>query len=570
MRGLFKVLRHREFRLLWLAGLASVLGDRIVTVALALFVIDLTGSATDLGFVLAAHAIPLVAFMLIGGVWADRVKRHRLMVVTDLARFVLHATLAALILTGGVEIWQVVVIEALFGTAEAFFRPAATGVLPQTVPEPEIQEASALMSMSNNVCEFVGPAIATLLVLGVGAGEAFAFDAATFVVSAVILVRMSPRRRDAAVGAPVAVEGEVRQSLLEELRIGFREVRARAWVWATLLSASATLFLGLAPWFVLGPVVAESNYGGTDVYGIVEAALGAGTIVGAIAGIRWRPLHPMRLGLVMAALWCPMAVMYALGAPLGLVLPAAVLGGFGFSIFDVWWLTALAERIPPDRLSRVSSYDWMVSLGLLPIGYLLAGPLANAIGAAEVLAVGSALAMFAWLLALLPRESRMLERIQIGPQAEPPSGEMRISARDLTDRVGGQLEHGIGSALPHHPAGGDRVDAADLATLRIEEDEVEGEAHPERVDAAAAGNQQPRAGLSPFEQRQAEQAGDEPLRDRDPDAGHPAPAQTIEAGLGAAHRPLNPGDAAAALSVAADDRFPPRPPGCKPAFTGGS
>ena len=431
MRGLFKVLRHREFRLLWLAGLASVLGDRIVTVALALFVIDLTGSATDLGFVLAAHAIPLVAFMLIGGVWADRVKRHRLMVVTDLARFVLHATLAALILTGGVEIWQVVVIEALFGTAEAFFRPAATGVLPQTVPEPEIQEASALMSMSNNVCEFVGPAIATLLVLGVGAGEAFAFDAATFVVSAVILVRMSPRRRDAAVGAPVAVEGEVRQSLLEELRIGFREVRARAWVWATLLSASATLFLGLAPWFVLGPVVAESNYGGTDVYGIVEAALGAGTIVGAIAGIRWRPLHPMRLGLVMAALWCPMAVMYALGAPLGLVLPAAVLGGFGFSIFDVWWLTALAERIPPDRLSRVSSYDWMVSLGLLPIGYLLAGPLANAIGAAEVLAVGSALAMFAWLLALLPRESRMLERIQIGPQAEPPSGEMRISARDF-------------------------------------------------------------------------------------------------------------------------------------------
>ena len=112
MTGLFSVLRHRDFRLLWLAGLASVLGDRIVTVALALFVIDLTGSATDLGFVLAAHAIPLVAFMLIGGIWADRVQRHRLMVVTDGVRFVLHATLAALILTGDVQIWQVVVIEA--------------------------------------------------------------------------------------------------------------------------------------------------------------------------------------------------------------------------------------------------------------------------------------------------------------------------------------------------------------------------------------------------------------------------------------------------------------------------
>ena len=125
---------------------------------------------------------------------------------------------------------------------------------------------------------------------------------------------------------------------------------------------------------MLGPGIAEQNYGGTEVYGIVEAALGAGTIFGAIAGIRWRPLHPMRLGLVMGALWCPMAVMYALGAPLAIVLPAAVVGGFGFSVFDVWWMTALAERIPPDRLSRVSSYDWMVSLGLLPVGYLLAGP----------------------------------------------------------------------------------------------------------------------------------------------------------------------------------------------------
>jgi MFS family permease len=430
MGGLFSVLRHRDFRLLWLAGFASVLGDRIVTVALALFVIDLTGSATDLGFVLAAHAIPLVAFMLIGGIWADRVQRHRLMVVTDGVRFALHAALATLILTGEVQIWQVVVIEAFFGTAEAFFRPASTGVLPQTVPEPEIQQASALMSMSNNVCEFVGPALATVLVLGVGAGEAFAFDAATFVISALLLIRMSPRRRVAAAGAALAGDAEEGVALLAQLRIGYREVKARAWVWGTLFAASATVFLGLAPWFVLGPEIAERNYGGTEVYGIVEAALGAGTIFGAIAGIRWRPLHPMRLGLVMGALWCPMAVMYALSVPLEIVLPAAVVGGFGFSVFDVWWLTALAERIPPDRLSRVSSYDWMVSLGLLPVGYLLAGPLANAVGTVEVVAFGSAFAMIAWLLALLPRETRMLERIAT-TRAEPTTGEHRMGFPDI-------------------------------------------------------------------------------------------------------------------------------------------
>jgi len=431
VRGLFSVLRHREFRLLWGANLSSVLGDRLVTVALALFVIDLTGDPVDLGIVLAAHSLPLVGFMLVGGVWADRVQRHRLMVVTDLVRFVLHATLATLIIIGEVAIWQVVVIEALFGTAEAFFRPAAAGLMPQTVPEEEIQEASALIAMSNNVCEFVGPALATALVLGVGAGEAFALDAATFVVSAAFLIRMRPRRRDAAVGAEVAGDDPENESIGEQLRAGFAEVRARAWVWAVLLGASATLFLGLAPWFVLGPTIAEDNYGGTGVYGVVEAALGAGTILGAIAAIRWRPQRPMRIGLVLAALWCPMAVAYALGAPLAVVLPMAIVGGFGFSVFDIWWMTALAERIPPDRLSRVSSYDWMVSLGLLPIGYLLAGPLAEAFGAAEVVAVGSGLAMLAWLAALLPREVRDLPRIGSATRMpEPTTGEMRISGRD--------------------------------------------------------------------------------------------------------------------------------------------
>ena len=171
---LLAVLRHRDFRLLWFAQSSSVIGDSIVTVALALFVIDLTGSATDLGLVLAAHALPLVGFMLIGGVWADRLPRHRVMVVTDLARFALHALLAALIFAGELRIWQLVVIEVLFGTAEAFFRPAATGLLPQTVPEAEIQEANALTTTFSNVAEFVGPALATALVLGVGAGAAFA------------------------------------------------------------------------------------------------------------------------------------------------------------------------------------------------------------------------------------------------------------------------------------------------------------------------------------------------------------------------------------------------------------
>ncbi len=163
-------------------------------VALALYVTDI-GTPTDVGIVLAAHAVPLVGFLLIGGVWADRLPRHKLVVATDLIRFALHATLAALIFTGTVEIWHIVVIEALFGTAEAFFRPAYTGLAPQTVPEEEIQPAKAAIGTVETLAEFIGPALATLLVLGVGPGWAFAIDAATFLVSAAFLIRVRPRER---------------------------------------------------------------------------------------------------------------------------------------------------------------------------------------------------------------------------------------------------------------------------------------------------------------------------------------------------------------------------------------
>lgn len=409
-----RVLRHRDFRYLWFAQSASVIGDCIVIVALALFVIELTGDATDLGLVFAAASLPLVAFLLIGGVWADRLPRHRVMVVTDLVRFALHGLLAALIFLSVVKIWELIVIEALFGTAEAFFRPAANGLLPQTVPEAEIQQANGLSSLSNNIGEFAGPALATGLVLGLGAGWAFALDAVTFLLSAALLTRVRPRRR--AIAEPTGESAE-RVSVWGEIREGFAEVRSRSWVWATLAAFCAALFTGLAPWFVLGPLVARTQYGDIGIYGFVSAALGLGTIVGSLLGISWRPRFPMRAAMLAILLWPAAAILYAAGITLYVVVPAVVIGGGGIALFDVWWLTALAERIPADKLSRVSSYDWMVSLALLPLGYVLAGPLAHALGAVEILLGGSALAGLALALGLLPRETRTLRRLEPGGQA---------------------------------------------------------------------------------------------------------------------------------------------------------
>ncbi len=421
MSSYLRVLRHKDFRYLFLGQSASVIGDRAVVVVIALFVTQRTGSATDLGIVLAAQSLPLVALLLFGGVWADRLPRQRIMVVTDLFRAGLHGLLAALIFTGAVEIWQLVVIEALFGAAMAFFQPAYTGLLPETVPESMIQDARALTESMANLAFFLGPALATAVVLGVGAGEAFAFDAATFVISALLLMRIRPRTRQLA-GATASV--------LEEVRAGFGEVRSRPWVWVTIAVFTGSVFCVYAWWYSLGPVVARDVYGSTGVFGWIEGVGGLGAVVGSLIGIRWRPRHPLFVGLLLVLVWPLLNLVFALGTPLALVVVVALAGGFGFALLIVWWETALAYHIPPKALGRVSAYDWMGSLALVPVGFIVAGPLANAFGAREVLGVGAVLGVLMLLLSLLPRSTREL----VGPTAAgelpvpQPSSSRAISA----------------------------------------------------------------------------------------------------------------------------------------------
>jgi MFS family permease len=404
-RDAVRVLRHRDYRWLWAGQTTSSVGDSVVLVALALFITDRTNNPTDLGLVLAAGAAPLIAFLLIGGVWADRLPRHFVVIATNLVCATLHVLLAILIFTGRVAIWEVVVIEALFGSAEAFFRPAVSGLVPQTVPEPDIQQANALMGLSRNLTTFAGPALATALVLTAGAGWAFAIDAATFLVSAACLTRVRPRER----GAPA---GEaLRAGVLTELREGYREVRARVWIWATLLAFALVNVAGVAPLFVLGPIVGREQYGHVAVFGVRVAMIGVGTVFGSLLGLRWRPRYPMRMAVLLILLWPPSLIVYAAGVTLWVVLPTAVLGGISLALFDVWWQTAIAERVPPERLSRVISYDWAVSIGLVPAGFVIAGPLGAALGAVPVMLAGASIGFVGVLAALIPRETRMLERL---------------------------------------------------------------------------------------------------------------------------------------------------------------
>lgn len=295
--------------------------------------------------------------------------------------------------------------------------PAYSGLLPQTVPEDLIQDARALTESVGNLAFLVGPALATGLVLGVGAGEAFAFDAATFVVSVFLLLRVHPRSR--------GVELE-RAPMLRELRAGWHEVRSRNWVWVTIMVFTGAVLCVYAQWYALAPIVAREVYGSTGAFGVLESVAGAGAVIGAAVALRWRPARPLLVGLLLVMAWPLQVASFALGVPLAVVIAIAFATGFGFSLLMIWWETALARKIPPHALSRVSAYDWMGSLALLPLGYIVAGPLAGAIGPRNVLGIGSAIGIVLLALALLSRSVRQLGG---GPAVGEPDGRGAAGAR---------------------------------------------------------------------------------------------------------------------------------------------
>lgn len=421
---------EKDLRWLLLSQTISTTGDRIALVALSALVIDQSGSVADLGIVIGAQSAALVAFLLLGGVWADRLPRHRMMLATDICRAALHGAVAVLILAGSLDIWVLVAVELIFGAAEAFSRPAFTGLLPQTVPESMIQEANAANSLCQTVAQFVGPALAVGVVVVAGTAAAFAADAVTFLVSAALLRRLRPRPRGS---QPPAA----RTSFRDELREGFHEVRTRPWIWVTILVFSVHQLIAYVPYMVLGPKIAADQYGSAASWGWVFAAVGLGTAIGAVAGMSWRPRRPLVTGLGVVIPFGGLVALAAQGAAIALVLSVAVAAGAGIALFMVWWPTALAQHVPPTALSRVGSIDYMGSFALLPIGFVGVGFLADAFGAIEVMTVGGAIALLLPLVAMLPRDTRRLMRLDTGArdEASPTTVRATVPIEDGRDRA---------------------------------------------------------------------------------------------------------------------------------------
>jgi MFS family permease len=363
------VFKEPEFRRFFIGQSASLLGDGMVGVALAFAVLDLTGSPADLGYVLAARSIPLVAGLLVGGVIADRLPRRRIMVAADLARFLGQGTMAALLIGGHPAIWELAVLQAVHGTATALFSPASTGLVPAIVTGPRLQQANALRGLAISIGKIGGPVLAGLLVATAGPGWAIAADAATFAISATMLTRLRPPAHR----PPPA------QSFLRDLREGWTEFSSRTWVCALVTVASLGNLL-FSAFYVLGPAATARSSGGPAGWATIQALLGAGSLVGGIAALHIHPRRPLRTGVLALAL-CPMPTMgLAAHLPVIPVAGLALLAGLGMTLFNTFMETAIQHHVPSSALSRVSAYDWFGSFACQPIGQATAGPLAAGLG----------------------------------------------------------------------------------------------------------------------------------------------------------------------------------------------
>ncbi|PWI12794.1 MFS transporter [Streptomyces sp. Act143] len=394
-----------QFARLFIGQSLSVLGDRVSFVAVPFAVLSVGGSAADVGAVAAAGLLPTLLFTLVGGVWADRFRRHRIMLVSDVVRCVVQGIAAVLLLTGVAAVTHLVLLMIVFGTADAFFMPASTGLIPQVVGPDRLREANALRGFVRSAGLVLGPALAGGLVLLAGAGGALALDAVTFAVSAAFLARLRPRTTAAETPEPGTGTAT---AFLGELRAGWIHVRSRPWVWSGMAAISVYHVVVLPSVFVLGPVLAEKEWGGAASWSAVTAGFGIGAVVGDITAYRLAARRPMAIGAAALAVASCQAVIIGSGAPLALIVTLEAVTGVAVSVFFVTWDTALQTHVPEDVLSRVSSYDYLLSSGLMPLGLAVAGPVSEVLGVRPTLYAMTALAVPAALALLCVPDVRRL------------------------------------------------------------------------------------------------------------------------------------------------------------------
>jgi MFS family permease len=392
-------LRQRSFGWYFASRFVNTLGTMMASIALAFAVLDITGSASALGQVLAAHTVPMIVLLLWGGVISDRLPRTLVLQLSNVASALTQGAIAFLVITGTAELWMLIALSAVHGAVSAISFPAMASMVPQLVPRSQLQPANALLSLTRNGLTVLGPTIGALLVVTVGSGWALAIDAATWLVSALLLlpVRLPPRERKQST------------STVAELREGWEFFWSTTWLWAVVIGFGALNMIHNGALFTLGPVVGQATIG-RQGWGYVLSAEALGLLAMAVVLLRVPLRRPLFWGMLAIALaGLPMVVLGADPTLVALVASAFVAGA-GIEVFSMGWNLAMQENIEEQMLSRAYSYDALGSFVAIPVGQLTFGPLAAAFGYRDVLIVSGIVYFGICLLTLLSGSVRELPR----------------------------------------------------------------------------------------------------------------------------------------------------------------
>jgi MFS family permease len=389
----------------------SLLGDGAFLVALAWQVYALSDAATAMALVGIAMTVPTIVFLLVGGVASDRLDRRRIMLAADVVRGVAVGVLAVLSLAGALELWHIAVLVVFYGSGAAFFAPAFDAIVPELLPAEQLGQANALDQVVRPIAfRLAGPALGGVVVGALGSGTAFALDAASFMASAAALLAMrAPAARPTATGV----------SLRGDLREGWRFVRRRSWLWATFGSAAIAYLLFMGPVEVLLPLLVKHELEGSAAeLGLVFAAGGLGSVACAVVlGQRGLPRRDITFMYVAWTLATLAVAGYGLSASVWqLMLACLVFNGLE-TAGTIVWATAKQRHVPADMLGRVSSLDWLISIGLLPLSFALTGPVSGAIGVRATLIGAGVLGAVVTFAALFIRGVRSVEDAPVKPVA---------------------------------------------------------------------------------------------------------------------------------------------------------
>jgi MFS family permease len=419
-----------RFPVLALRGFRVLLADRAIApgafafslVGVAFAVLDTTGSTADLSFVLAAQITPAVLFSLVGGVFADRMPPQRVIVAGNLLIALGEGLFGLLVLIGQARLWEMILLECLTGTGLAIFYPASQALLPKIVPRDLLAQASVMSRLVMNASQMGSAAVAGLVIAVIGPGWALTICGIgmTGTVPVLLTLRVTGNDRTESHG------------ILRDLRDGWSEFWSRVWLWVSVADLSVVLLVWYGGFIVLGPAVARAHLGGPAAWGAITATESVGLIAGGLISLRFRPSRPILFvvfqGMTVAAPMLSLAMLW----PLPLVCLCSFGFGVGAEVSMVTWMVTLTTRIPPDRLARVSSYDLVGTSLAMPVGALIAGPIAAAVGVSTTQYAAVALLLVTSLLALIPHDIRRMRASDADKpgRVAPP---VRDAAGSITD-----------------------------------------------------------------------------------------------------------------------------------------